>query len=150
MSKAELIAQGIKGSPQQSVLSNHYSFHLQSARYVMQKKTAQKIPKQTKPTLWYHLKCYHTTIFYKTLGDHSYRMKHFSNNKKVLNIINRFCMNTNSSITIPKEQATCWEKVPKNQSLFYSQPILPSARILQSYSASSHNWVRFNTFLHRA
>lgn len=84
------------------------------------KKTAPKIPKQTKPTLWYHLKCYHTTIFYKTLGDHSYRMKHFSNNKKVLNIINRFCMNTNSSITIPKEQATCWEKVPKNQSLFYS------------------------------
>lgn len=112
---------------------------------------SKKHVKETKPTLWYHLKCYHTTIFYKTLGDHSYRMKHFSNNKKVLNIINRFCMNTNSSITIPKEQATCREKVPKNQSLFYSQPILLSARILQSYySVSSHNWVRFNTFLHRA
>lgn len=44
MSKAELIAQEIKGTPQQSVLSNQYSFHLQSARYVMQKKKFKKSP----------------------------------------------------------------------------------------------------------
>lgn len=64
MSKAELIAQEIKDSPQQSILSNHYSFHLQSARYVMQKrKESSKIPKQTKPALWYHLNLsYHNTL----------------------------------------------------------------------------------------
>lgn len=63
MSKAELIAQGIKGSPQQSVLSNHYSFHLQSARYVMQKNSS-KNPQTDKTNIVVPLKMlsYHNIL----------------------------------------------------------------------------------------
>lgn len=49
MSKADLIAQERKISPQKSRLSNHYNFHLQNAKYIMQKLN------QTNTTLWCHL-----------------------------------------------------------------------------------------------
>lgn len=52
MSKADLIAREIEVSPQKSRLSNHYNFHFQNARYIMQKQT-------DKNNIVVPLNCYH-------------------------------------------------------------------------------------------